>query len=143
MKSDKKEHAQALYLSTKMTIKDIALTIDVSAKSVYKWADEGKWAELKEAKQFTKTEMLTELQVQYRRYMNQLQKTKDGNLTSGNIDALTKLISKIIALSEPTSLEMNIQVMDNFLTYLSKTNPEKAKILSEAMYKYIEQIASK
>ncbi len=131
-----KESARAVYLSLKdvYTIKEIALTIGISERTLYKWAEDGNWEELEKVKLNTK-----ETQIAY--LYDQLAKIRDANkdniINNKTADVFSKITKNIKDLEDKTNLIACLAVLKEFLLYCASENPENLDLIKSNINDFI------
>lgn len=138
----KKNLAKTLYLNTELTQKQIAEKTGCSVNSVYRWAKQDNWEELKLALSNTADKELPRLYKQLKEFNDYIDSKPQGERfgTSKEYDALNKLKSVIAALDK-TSLSQTITVFQNFLKWVQRQDADKAKEFADVIDAYIKTLA--
>lgn len=143
--SDKKAKAKSLYLTGQYNQKEIAELVEVSEKTVSKWANdpEDKWDEMK-------VSLLTSRNSELKRLYKMLQNINDSidektelkiPINSKDADAVLKLTAAIKNLEIETSIAEKVDVGTAFINLVSKEDTELAKQISKWFDIYLNQFA--
>jgi len=126
----KKEWAQLLFTKENLTQKEIAEHVGISQVTMSKWANEGKWEDLKVSITITREEQLKNLYRQLAQ-MNEAIAEREGQRypTPAEADTINKLASAIEKMESEVGLNDVLSTFKAFLTYLRKFNIEEAQRL--------------
>ncbi|HLW09769.1 MAG TPA: hypothetical protein VKX35_05170 [Fermentimonas sp.] len=126
----KKEWAQLLFTKENLTQKEIAERVGISQVTMSKWANEGKWEDLKVSITITREEQLKNLYRQLAQ-MNEAIAEREGQRypTPAEADTINKLASAIEKMESEVGLNDVLSTFKAFLTYLRKFNIEEAQRL--------------
>jgi predicted transcriptional regulator len=137
-KEKEKAVARELFVNTDLTQKDIAEKLEVSPTTVVKWASEGKWDDLKLAKQTTHTETIVILRHMLKSLVEKNKtKLEEDTLTPGDMDMQTKLVSQIDDLENKIGISTIIEVLDGFFSFIPKSEKDFRKTLAEYQTKFL------
>lgn len=110
----KKQHAEEIFMSTDLALKEIGTIIGVSENTIGKWAKKGFWADKKTLKQSSRQESINNL---YKRLLTQ---SADINCSS---DEIKKTTSSIKDLEDSrTTIPDKIELFMDFIKHLRLRN---------------------
>lgn len=134
--NDKKQQtALDLFLYTDKTQKEIAEILDVSEKTISKWAALENWDELKGASSVTAAKIVTKL-------YKKLDELADADKL--DTDALIKTARTIEALTDNrVTIPQTINAFKEFTSWLFTKDSELAKKINDKQMDYIRELASK
>jgi transcription initiation factor TFIIIB Brf1 subunit/transcription initiation factor TFIIB len=134
--NDKKQQtALDLFLYTDKTQKEIAEILDVSEKTISKWAASENWDELKGASSVTAAKIVTKL-------YKKLDELADADKL--DTDALIKTARTIEALTDNrVTIPQTINAFKEFTSWLFTKDSELAKMINDKQMDYIRELASK
>lgn len=137
-KARERELAAQLFMNTNMSQKEIAENVGVSEKTISGWALEGKWENLKTAKQTTYAESLADMQFLLNRM---LQKKKDkmeaDTYTKEDSDSILELTKSINLLEGKIPLRTKIQVLEEFMDFIPQKNSKLKTALAAFQTQYL------
>jgi len=110
----KKQHAEEIYMSSEMTLKEIASIINISENSLGKWAKIGEWEDKKTLKRSSKQQAINNL------YTRLLEQSKNTDTSSDEIKKTTSAIKDLE--DSRTTIPDKIELFMDFIQYLRKTN---------------------
>lgn len=140
-KTQEKEYARILYVSERLTFKEIAERVGVTEKTIGKWADLDNWDKLRKS-------LLTTRQSQLVHWYNQLEaineyiaerpdlvikgKTEPNPLqknipTNAEADTMSKITSNIQRLETEIGLGEYVEVSRKLLTFIQSIDLDDAK----------------
>lgn len=125
-KKNENEYARILYVSERITFKEIAERVGVTEKTIAKWADIGNWDKLRKS-------LLTTRQSQLIHWYNQLEninvaiEARNGIPTSTEADTMSKTTSNIQKLEVEVNLGEYIEVSRKVLTFIQSIDLNDAK----------------
>jgi len=152
-KKQEREYARILYVSERLTFKDIAERVGVTEKTIGKWADLDNWDKLRKS-------LLTTRQSQLVHWYNQLEainediayrpekkhpKTGDpipraeriGIPTNAEADTMSKITSNIQKLEVEISLGEYVQVTKKVLEFIQTVDLDAAKLFTKYADEFI------
>jgi inorganic pyrophosphatase len=110
----KKQHAEEIYMSSEMTLKEIASIINISENSLGKWAKIGEWEDKKTLKRSSKQQAINNL------YTRLLEQSKNTDTSSDEIKKTTSAIKDLE--DSRTTIPDKIELFMDFIQYLRKNN---------------------
>lgn len=128
-----KSLARDLYFNTDYTQKQIGEIVGISEQSLSKWADEGKWADLKAMEKASRTSTIKRIHEKLLR-LAENDDEKSADAASKWAAVLEKLQDKKLTVPN------RINVFKEFDTWLLKRNPELAKRVSQLQYEFILEV---
>lgn len=140
--AQKKNLAQALYISGSHTRKAIANQVGCTEKTLRNWIDKGNWDEIKEAQTITRSELLRQSYAQLRAINEEIADNHGGIPNKQLSDAKGVIIKEIEILSD-APLHNYIQVGNDFAKYLTKNHPKDVQKSVMLFNEMIEEIAEK
>ena len=141
MKNDqKKELAKLLFISEKLTQKEICARVDVSEKTLSKWVNVEDWKRLRQSLIVTKEEQLRRIYDQIDELNQVISKREPGSryANSKDADTLSKLTAAAKNLESEASVSDIISVSKKFLNWLRPVDIDKAKEFSGYMDSFIK-----
>lgn len=134
--SRKKQLAERLFVQTDLSQKEIAADLDVSEKTIGKWKEEGKWAQLKAAATTGTSQLITALLEENQGIVDDARQEK-RRINSKEADIINKNASTIEKLEKKVSLVMNIEVFTAYNKWLVELNPKLAGENTDWQRKYL------
>lgn len=135
-KKQEREYARILYVSERLTFKDIAERVGVTEKTIGKWAELDNWDKLRKS-------LLTTRQSQLIHWYNQLEAINQAIEERGNIptnseaDTMSKIASNIQKLEVEISLGEYVQVTKKILEFIQTVDLDAAKMLTKYADEFI------
>jgi hypothetical protein len=123
--SQKKEWAELLFIRGDLLQKDIASKVQVSERTLSKWANEGEWERLKKSMLTTKSEILRNLYDLLDKISQKLK--EEGSIGDSKIaDMYVKYTAAINNLETETSIAQMFEVGRMFVNHLQAIDPQFA-----------------
>lgn len=125
-KAQEREYAKILYVSERITFKEIAERTGVTEKTIGKWAIADNWDKLRKS-------LLTTKQSQLVHWYNQLEAINEAIAERGNIptnaeaDTMSKITSNIQRLETETGIGEYVEVGRKLLTFIQGIDLSEAK----------------
>ena len=132
----KKQLAERLFVQTDLSQKEIAADLTVSEKTIGKWKEEGKWAQLKAAATTGTANLITALLEENQNIVDDARQEK-RRMNSKEADIINKNANTIEKLEKKVSLVMNIEVFTNYNKWLVEVNPKLAGDNTDWQRKYL------
>jgi len=147
--ADKKDWALALYMNG-VAQGEIAEKVGVSRQTINKWISDGGWAERRAAKSITRPELANRLLKAIADEIERLndkdtKEDKDGIISAGVIDKLSKMAAIVERLDKKASVVDAIEVFIAFgkwLQYRAESDPELTPELIKAINRYQDYYVS-
>ena len=138
--TQKKEWAQTLYLRENLTQQEIADRVGVSRVTVSNWCRAGKWEEQKVGIMLTRREQAQSLYRQLAEIDRAIKTKPEGQRFPDNklADTIAKLTAAIHNLEQEVGIADRIAVLTDFIEWLRRSDPEKAKQLTPLFDAYIK-----
>lgn len=139
----KKEWAKSLYVRENITVfKVIAERVGVQARTVSKWVDTENWEKLRKNTVLTRAEQLSKMLSQLEEFNTYIESKPEGRrfADSKEADARRKLIMDIKALETNASISESISVCSSIVDWLSQTDLDRAKDVSDLFDNYIKHL---
>lgn len=136
----KKEWAQQLYTTGRLTQQEIADKINVHRVTVCNWVRDGNWDKMRASFTITKDEILANWYLQITEINNIITSREPGKrvATPKEADTLTKLSSSINKLEGDSGVAEAISISKKMLAYVRQIDPGKAAELSYYFDMYIK-----
>lgn len=125
--AQKKDWAKILFLKENLLQKEIAAKVGVSAKSIGKWIEDGKWDDLRKASFISKEEHIRRSYTMIDAQMNEIVNDYKGIPTNAQADVLAKLAATIRSLETETSILQITDVARDFINWLKPQDLPKAQ----------------
>jgi len=135
-KKQEREYARILYVSERLTFKDIAERVGVTEKTIGKWAELDNWDKLRKS-------LLTTRQSQLVHWYNQLEAInlaieERANIpTNSEADTMSKITSNIQKLEVEISLGEYVQVTKKVLEFIQTVDLDAAKLFTRYADEFI------
>ncbi|MBN2669978.1 MAG: helix-turn-helix domain-containing protein [Bacteroidales bacterium] len=110
--TNKRLHAERLYIEEGWSQKDIATTVGVSENTVTNWVKKYDW-------KIRKAEIAAAPHKVRQKLMSELQKVLDGEVTGLNADVVSKITRAIERLDKGVSVQVTISVMKMFTDFIT------------------------
>lgn len=126
---DKKELALSYFLHSKMSQQEIAARVEVSENTLSTWKKEGKWDVEKGAHSATRPKLITSFYRQIE-LIHASAVDVDGKpraLDYKEAQSVNMISKSIEALDKTLSIDLYIQVIEEFTTFYFGAKPELAK----------------
>ena len=131
-KKEENRQAQDLFINTDMTLKEIALMVGVSDKTVSRWRDLGKWQELKAATGLSANNIIRGI------YGKMAKMLEEGEKFSP--DGMAKLAATIDKINpNKTSVSQYINVFKEFSNFLLKHDVKLAHNVVDFQKQFIDE----
>lgn len=137
----KKELAFQFYMNTQYTVVEIAEKLELARQTVSRWAEKGKWKELKAANTVTNEQNISRLREQINHILTAISDREEGKriATAQEADTLNKLGAAIQKLEREVGLTDIINVGTRFITWLRQHDLNKAKEFIELWDLFIKE----
>ncbi len=137
----KKELAFQFYMNTQYTVVEIAEKLELARQTVSRWAEKGKWKELKAANTVTNEQNISRLREQINHILTAISDREEGKriATAQEADTLNKLGAAIQKLEREVGLTDIINVGTRFITWLRQNDLNKAKEFIELWDLFIKE----
>jgi transcriptional regulator with XRE-family HTH domain len=135
----KKEWAKTLYVHQRLTQKETAEKVGVSAKTLNQWVNKEAWDTLRVSIIITKDQQLSRLYAQINELNNKIEQRAEGEryADSKEADTLVKLTSAAQSLETETGLSQIIEVAMLFTGHLKAFDLTKAKEVTNLFDEFI------
>lgn len=119
--------ARTLYLMTEKTQKEISEVVGWSEKTFTEQKQKGKWHELRDTKNLTKQQIISMLHTQT---LKLIESAKEASrlLTAREVDSIAKLAASIDKLEKKVTLEVYIEVFEEYNKWLMIKNVNFAQL---------------
>lgn len=134
--SDKQKHAQSLFVKG-MLQKEIADILGVSEQTISKWRQKFNWDKIAEQNNVTRASLLKDSFIQLNAVNKEIADNKNIP-TKSQSDTKAQLLREIENFSEQPIYKY-IDIFEEFIAWLSKTEPKQLKLFSELSWKFIEE----
>ncbi|HFG0470808.1 terminase gpP N-terminus-related DNA-binding protein [Flavobacterium psychrophilum] len=137
-KAQEREYARILYVSERITFKEIAERTGTTEKTIGKWAVADNWDKLRKS-------LLTTKQSQLVHWYNQLEAINEaiaerGNIpTNGEADTMSKITSNIQRLETETGIGEYVEVGRKILTFIQGIDLSEAKRFKNYIDEFINE----
>ena len=138
--TEKREYARLLFLREKLSQKEVAAKVDVSEKTISKWANDDKWDELKASSIVTRAEELSRIYMQIAELNDRIEAKPMGERYAAKDEAiaLDKLTQAARRLETETSVAQIIDVSMGILEWLRTVDFEEANRMANVFDRYIK-----
>lgn len=133
--ADKKRLAQSLFIKGDMLLKEIAKQVNVTAKTLSKWRDEGDWQTLKDAHTITKPRLLEAAFKQLHAVNQKIEEL--GGVPTKELSDAKGVIRKEIELFSSNPVHVYVEVFEEFIQHLSKSDPQHLQLFAELSNEFI------
>jgi hypothetical protein len=141
-KTQERVDAADLYInSSSLTLKQIALIVGISAKTIGDWAKEEDWDLQRTAQQVTVDKIIAGNYMQLAAIQKHIKTEQDGIPTPAQTDQQHKLADAIEKLKKKQNLSTYHLVLSEFAKELNSSNNAAAKILAPLMLEFMKQKA--
>jgi uncharacterized protein YjcR len=137
-KAQEREYARILYVSERITFKEIAERTGTTEKTIGKWAIADNWDKLRKS-------LLTTKQSQLVHWYNQLEAINEAIADRGNIptnaeaDTMSKITSNIQRLETETGIGEYVEVGRKLLTFIQGIDLSEAKRFKNYIDEFINE----
>lgn len=136
-KTVERELARVLYVSQRVTIKELSDRGYGTEKTIAKWRDEDMWDDERKSLLTTKSNQITRLYNQLDALTGKIME-RDNIPTASEADTMSKITTAIERLETETSLGENVEVLSKFLNFVRDTGDlEAAKLLTRFADEFI------
>ncbi len=137
--TQQQQQAKELYLGSGYTQKQIANTVGVTEKTIYRWMKKEEWDGLKKQSFAAPAVMVNHLYSEVIELQNRIASREEGNRfpTHQEAEIIRKLITCIDKLGIAHSQDTNKQIFMNFATYMLKADNDFSKKLVEYAETYL------
>jgi transcriptional regulator with XRE-family HTH domain len=137
----KKDWAKTVYLNERLTQKEIAERVGVSAQTLGKWIAKEKWEALKTSLSITREEQLANLYRQVAEINASIAARDEGQrfANSKEADIINKLAAAIDKMERETGLADIVSVSKDILSWARIIDPARVKELSGLFDAYIRE----
>ncbi|MCX8482126.1 MAG: hypothetical protein ORN50_00995 [Crocinitomicaceae bacterium] len=140
MKNDeKRELARNLYVKSDFTRKQIAAQVVVTEKTLRKWIDEGEWDKMKDSLQITRPRLLQDAYSQLAKINTYINEKLDG-IPNKELSDAKAVIRKEIETFSDQPIHKYIEVFEEFISYLAKTQPASVQEFAKLSQEFINQL---
>lgn len=142
-KSAEQEKAYDLFTGTKLTQKEIAGIVGVSAQQMGKWVKDGQWETYRQAQQVTAPQLIKNAYQQISRLNKKIAEEQLGIPEPAQVDMLNKIAASIEKLSKKFNLSAYHAVLSETLEWMAKADADKAKLFGPLMLDFLKEKAQK
>lgn len=138
---DKQGIARTLFLEGNYTQEEIAEKVGVTRQTIIRWANVGKWQELKASLSITPAQIISQWQQQVVGINDDILKREEGKRhpTPAEADALFKIAKLIKMLQQDLGISEIISSCMRFLLWLRPLDMEQAKTFNNLMNLFIKE----
>lgn len=137
--AEKKQLAQSLYVKSDFTRKQIAANAEVTEKTLRKWIDDGEWDKMKDALQVTRPQLLVEAYSQLKA-VNEKIRDEFGNVPNKELSDAKGVLRKEIEILSNQPIHKYIEVFEDFIQFLSKTEPKELSKFATLSQSFINEL---
>jgi len=134
--SDKRAIAQSLFIKGVLQ-KEISEIIGISEQTISKWRKNFDWDILIQQNNITRKSLLKDTFIQLTA-VNQQIKDNNNIPTKAQSDTKAQLLREIEKFSEQPIYKY-IEIFEEFIAWLSKTDPKNLKLFSDLSWKFIDE----
>ena len=141
---NKKSIAQSLYLDGNYTQEEIAEKVGTTRQTIARWAEKGKWQEIKASKTITPEQIISQWSYQIVEINNNISSRPPGErfATTQEADALAKIAGAIKKLESDIGVPDCVSVAMRFLSWLRPIDIDKAKEFNNLFDAFIKDQAN-
>lgn len=136
-KDQEREYARILYVSERLTFKEIAERVGVSDKTVGKWADLHKWDNMRKSMLTTRQNQLVHWYNQLEAINNDIAAREPAIPNAKEADIMSKITANIQRLEVETSIGEYVEVGRKVLTFIQDINLNDAKLFKSYIDEFI------
>lgn len=138
--SQLKEWAKLLYITERLTQKEVAEKTGKSTVTINKWVKDGEWDRLRRSMLITREAQLASMYMQLEELNTAIMKREEGARfpNSKEADAQNKLANTIKTLETEASVSDIVEVAKRCLNYLRPIDPERARIVAGVFDDFIK-----
>ena len=140
-KNPQEQLAEILFIDADYTFKQISQELNVSEKTVGKWADKGEWETQKKVRNLSPDKLIASY-YEESDLIRQKAREEQRPLSAKECDALNKLASAIEKLDKKVSPSINMAVFIRFNNYLKVIDNDLVKKLIPFQKDYIQALLS-
>jgi DNA-binding XRE family transcriptional regulator len=139
-REEKKDWARLLYTREKITQKEVAERVGITAKTMCSWVREENWDKLRQSIIVTKEEQLRRIYMQIEELNTSIMSKPEGErfANSKQADTMNKLASAARKLETEASIADIIEVSKRIITWIRQNDFEKAKEISNIIDAFIK-----
>lgn len=136
--NQKRELAYQLYMNSSATFKEIAQRVDVTQKTLSKWAKDGDWQNEKAARSVTKPKLLSNFYQQILKIQEAAQ-NEDRALSYQEADQLAKLANAVEKI-EKDNLSTYVRVLESYNNWLKDVDLNLAQSNVDYMTEFLQKM---
>jgi len=140
MKRQAKQLARELFLNGRYSRKELAEMVGVTEKTLRRWIEAENWEKLKISVSITRKKLLQEAYQQLDNINQYIKNELNGIPNKEMADAKAVIRKEIETLSD-RPLYQYIEVTEELIEYIGKTDPKKLVECTETIRNFIERIA--
>jgi hypothetical protein len=125
--------AEGMFIEQGMTCKAISELIDVSEKTLSKWRNDGNWDKRREENLAAPHKIRGLL-------LGEMQKILNGEKSSIDADALSKMSKVMENISGPASPQVVISILKDFDNWMASQDPAVAVLFLDWHRKFIQHV---
>ena len=134
----RKYQAQLLFIHESLTQKEIAARVGISEVTISKWANKGKWENLKVSITITKEEQLKSLYRQLSAMNNSIAEREQKYATAAEADIISKIANAISKMETDIGVSDIVGVGKKWLTWLREYDLRKAQEITPLFDAFIK-----
>ncbi|OJV19344.1 MAG: DDE transposase family protein [Bacteroidetes bacterium 41-46] len=140
-----KEWAKLLFVTERLSQKEVAEKTGKSTVTICKWVKEGEWERLKQSMLVTREAQLSRMYLQLDELNTSIMSKAEGTRfpTSKEADTISKLANAIKTLESEASIADIVEVSKRLLSWLRPIDPTKAKDLAMIIDDFIKEALKK
>jgi uncharacterized protein YjaG (DUF416 family) len=142
-KTEEKQLAFSLYMSTDMTQKEIAALAKVTEKTMGGWVRDEEWEIQKAANTVTRKQQITNYLMQLKELNDAINTRERGKryASTAEADTINKITKAIEALEKNSTLSDYISVMEDFIKYVTAINQHDGQRMLPLVNEFIQSRA--
>lgn len=137
-KTVEKEYAERLFVTDRLTAKEVAERAGVSERQVGIWRKNGNWDKKRESMLVTKGNQITRLYSILELLTSEIEKREVPVPTPKEADTISKITSSIQRLETETSIGQITEVATAFISFVREVDLTKAKDITNLFDAFIK-----
>lgn len=136
IKRNAKLLAMEYYMNSDLANEQIARLLDISPRTIDKWAKQDKWQEIKKARKVSATNIEKLAYEVSNKFMQGLAQKEE--ILVGDIDAIAKMSAALEKISGKNNMSNRIFVLTDFMHWVQVQHPNHAEDVAHLAQEYIK-----
>lgn len=136
-----REWAKLLFVTERLSQREIAERTGKSTVTINKWVKEGEWERLRQSMLVTRESQLSRMYMQLDELNSEIMKRDEGKRfpSSKEADTISKLANAIKTMESEASIADIVEVSKRLLNWLRPIDPIKAKEIASVINDFISE----